>query len=182
MTAPPMLPATALALAAAVDGAPAQLVSRPSAAVLHVQRAAACRFTPRGAVRRGLRPACGQPARRWHRSSIDGRPLCLRCARVAARWSSTVDGRPAVSLEQLVATLDHARSDSDVSAVLVVASAAGLLGRTVPGPDRPLRLTELIRNTRRRFTHPSVLDQRDRNWADQVLDRPSARYHPRRKR
>lgn len=187
----PMLPAVATLLVGIADGSePAPLVSRPSSPVVHVRRYTRRAFTSRGVLHRGLHPLCGQRGRRWYRTPTgDCRPLCRRCAAAAERFATARGVTRQVAVERLdpgdiAAVLDRARTAADVSAAVLLACEAGLITKKVPTPAGPVLLTRLIHDARRRVTTAAAsnLGPRDRNWADQVLDRPSARYHPRRHR
>lgn len=188
-----LLPALAVARVTQVQGiAPVLVASRRSRSlhlqVLDVRRGRdfastyAASFTDRGVLRRGQRPLCGQRSLRWHASSIDGRPLCRRCSRAAAGLAPVVDGRLVarlVPLEQVLATIEHARTETELSAAQILATTAGYLGRQVPGPDGPVLLTRLIGQARARLAAASPLSPRDHAWAARI--RPVSRF-PRRVR
>jgi hypothetical protein len=176
--------AQAVHLLAVADKLRPEVVSRPGARTLHLQRTdghVRDDFTARGALHRSQRPLCGQQSRRWYRTAIDGRPLCRRCARVVQRATACV-APTAVCLpvEDLATALDAARSADDVSAVVLVALATpGLITRPVQTDDGPLPLMRLIRRARLRVSRPPVVEQRDHNWASRLKTSPASRY-PRR--
>lgn len=179
-----LLPAVALAQVGAVAG-PVALVATRRSRTLHLQRLTSGRgFTRQGVLRRGQRPLCGARGRRWHASSIDGRPLCRRCSHAAASLAPVVDGRQVAQLvpfEEVLATIETARTEHDVSAAQILATNAGYLGRTLSNPGGPpLRLTQVIGRARDRVAAPrSPLGPRDHAWAARI--RPVSRF-PRRVR
>lgn len=191
MTAP-LLPVLAVQLVANADHVCPEVVSRPGARALHLQRHddlgtahAGPDFTPTGALIRRARPMCGQRARRWYRTAVDDRPLCRRCARAADRLAAARGVTRQMAVQHLrpddvVEALDHARSAAELSECVQLACEAGLIASVIKTPDGPVQLSRLVRAARRRITAPPVIGQRDRNWADR-LNPPGSRY-PRRYR
>ena len=189
MTPSPVLPALAVQLVAAADCLSPDLVSRTGARALHLHRkdltTSRSDFTPAGALAGRCRPLCGQRARRWHRASVDGRPLCRRCAKAAARLATTAGvtrerAARLLTVADLTAALEHARTSGEVSEAVQLACEAGLIAAVVQTDDGPVLLSRLIRTARQRLSRPPVVGQRDRNWADR-LNPPGSRY-PRRYR
>lgn len=182
-----LLPALAVAQVTRVDGSAPVLVATRRSQVLHLHRSDARRraFTPAGVLRRGRTPMCGGRGLRWRRASIDGRPLCRNCSRAAVAMSPAVDGTQLarlVPLEQVLATIETARTEHDLSAAQILATHAGYLSRTFPNPGGPpLRLTQVIGKARDRLsTKAAPLGPRDHAWATRRL-RPVPRF-PRRVR
>lgn len=189
MTAPLLLDLAVLMVATADHMCP-EVVTRPNARAQHLQRndggPRLRDFTDHGVLVRGLRPMCGQKARRWYRApSSDCRPLCRRCASAAERFATSRDVTREVAAQRLqaadiAAALRRATTTSQISEAVQLACEAGLIAATVPAPGGPVLLTRLVRDARRRVTRPPAVGQRDRNWADR-LNPPGSRY-PRRYR
>lgn len=180
-----LLPAVAIAWLASVDPDAPALVSSRRSRTLHLQRGPVT-LTAAGALRRGQRPLCKQRARRWYASSIDGRPLCRRCVRALAGVAPVVDGRAIAKLvpfAEVLATVETARTESDVSAAQILATNAGYLTRQVTDAEtgRSLLFTRVIARARDRVTaRRSHLTSADRAWGERRL--PLASAFPRRVR
>lgn len=183
-----LLPELAVLMVATADCLSPEVVSRPDARTLHLQRhdgQPLQDFTDRGVLARRCRPMCGQRARRWYRTPIDSRPLCRRCSRAAARLAAAGGVTHEQAVQQLqprdvAALLDRARTPADVSQAVQLACQAQLVAATVVTDDGPVVLSRLVRDARRRVNRPSAVGPRDRNWADR-LNPPGSRY-PRRYR
>lgn len=138
-------------------------------------------LTPTGRLARGGRPVCGQRALRWTVTDPDGRRLCSRCARRTAAAGALVPLDRQQLVDALAVSLRTARDLETVQAVTLAVCAAppGVLGAVVDGEHGyPVRMTQLVRSARERFTRPAV-SPADRGWMSSVKTAPPRR-HPRR--
>jgi hypothetical protein len=125
-----LLPAEGLAR---LTGA-GHLIGRPHSPVLHLARVTPAQVTPTGRLRRGTRPLCGQTARSWPATLIDGRPLCAHCTRTLERTSSSLFHPDLLTEQLLTDTIRTARTPEVLTAVVTLLCHAkpGILGRLAP--------------------------------------------------
>jgi hypothetical protein len=172
----PVLPALAALSTGGV------LVANRRGRVLHVATPGGAGLTPTGRLRRGTAPLCGQHARRWQQTRVDGRRLCARCTvRLPASTGNLAQTDRAVFVELLADTFRTAPDLATVQAATLALCAAppGAMTARVDGPNGyPIRLTQLAAAARDRVSR-SPVGPADRGWMSQVKNATGSRF-PRR--